>query len=51
VVPGVATFTAIGAQMIAWTGTIECYLAAAWSYTGAGAGPSVTFAAALTKYN
>lgn len=51
VVPGVATFTAIGAQMVAFTGTVERYLACAWSYTGAGTSPSVTFAAALTKYD
>lgn len=50
VAAGVATFTAIGAQMVAFTGTVKRYLACAWSYTGSGTSPSVTFAAALTKY-
>jgi len=45
----VATFTAIGAQMVEFTGAVDQYLAAAWSYGGAGTDPSNTFAAAVTK--
>ena len=47
----VATFTDIGAEMVAITGTVRQYRACAWAYTGAGSNPSVTFAAALASYD
>lgn len=44
-----ATFTAIGAQMVEFDGGVDQYLAAVYSYGGAGTDPTATFAAAVTK--
>lgn len=45
----VATFTAVGAQMVAFSGAVDQYLADVWSYAGSGGSPSNTAIAAVTK--
>lgn len=45
----VATFTAVGAQMVEFDGAVDRYLADVWSYAGAGTSPSNTALAAATK--